>query len=191
MLGKNVDNAIERFRANLPAGRAKVAGHARWLLVSCIDYRYHHVIHNYMKKTHPQERYDQLVLAGASLAASDIFTTAGPIEWRTGQSNWRSTFLEHVNLAIALHDIEGVLIINHRTCGAFKKFEILTDQDAGQPVELDRHRQVATQVVVDVATQFRRKSKSAYVLALLAPIVTDPDADDFPSVPEFLYEMNA
>src|SRR5262245_31890873 len=121
MAQKNIDQLVERFRSKLPGPAQKVAGHAKWLLVTCIDYRYHHVIHNFMRNTHPHERYDQLVLAGASLAASDIFTN-DPSSWKAGQSNWRTTFLEHVNLSIALHDIDGVLILDHRTCGAYREF---------------------------------------------------------------------
>lgn len=126
---KHTAEAINQFIGTLPpkqrtadsatAGVEKKIA-ADWLLVTCIDCRYPHVVHEFMRKHHPRQLYDQLVLAGASLAATKSHTQ---------RSHWQKTFLEHVGMSIDLHNIRGVLILDHRTCGAFKGFGLLTRAD--------------------------------------------------------------
>jgi hypothetical protein len=40
----------------------------------CIDCRYPHVVHEYIRRNYPKELYDQIVLAGAALALTDSYT---------------------------------------------------------------------------------------------------------------------
>jgi len=174
---------IDSFRAGLARhAKARAAtGHieAEWLLATCIDCRYPHVIHEYMRKEHPKELYDQVILAGASLALADSYTE---------RDYWSKSFLEHIDLSIDLHNIGGVLIIDHRTCGAYREFKLLTKAEENTDVEKCRHQEVAEVAGAMALSRFRRKKKPGFVQVWLAPEVTDPAANTFPSAPEWLYE---
>jgi carbonic anhydrase len=54
-------------------------------------------------------KYDQLILAGASL---------GVIH----RQEWQTTFFDQLDFAIKEHGVSQVLILDHRDCGAYKKF---------------------------------------------------------------------
>ncbi|ARU05976.1 hypothetical protein CCO03_16030 [Comamonas serinivorans] len=79
------------------------------LLLSCMDFRLMDDIERYMHARGLREKYDHIVLAGASLGAvTDRFPA------------WNKTFWDHLGLAIQLHQIERVIVIDHRDCGAYR-----------------------------------------------------------------------
>lgn len=80
--------------------------------------------------------YDHLVLAGASIAA---------VEKYTNLKSWAETFIEHVGLSIDLHAIDGVMILDHRTCGAFVEFGLIPKEPEvpEEGFEFDQHQLVA------------------------------------------------
>lgn len=91
-----------------PADVVWAAGKAEALLLNCIDYRLTDSITTCMKNRGLTHEYDQIVLAGASLGAqNETFP------------DWGKTFFQHVQVAIDLHAIEKVIIIDHRDCGAY------------------------------------------------------------------------
>jgi carbonic anhydrase len=98
-----------------PANRL-AKGRVDALILTCIDYRFVHLIPEYMKKHYPSFSYDHTILAGASLG---VFAGIYPA--------WASTFWEHLEVAIALHGIHTVIILDHRDCGAYREFEALPD----------------------------------------------------------------
>jgi hypothetical protein len=98
-----------------PANRL-AKGKADALVLTCIDYRFVHVIPEYMHEHYPSLSYDHTILAGASLG---VFAGIYPA--------WASTFWEHLEVAIALHGIHTVFILDHRDCGAYREFEALPE----------------------------------------------------------------
>lgn len=88
---------------------ALAAGNVDSLLLSCIDYRLTSKVATYMEGRGLKENYDQVILAGASLGA---VTPKFP--------DWGETFREHLDLAIQLHGIQRVILLDHRDCGAYK-----------------------------------------------------------------------
>ena len=79
------------------------------LLLSCMDYRLVDDIERYMSGRNLADKYDHVILAGASLGAiAEKFPA------------WRTTFWEHLDIAIALHHIPKVIVMDHRDCGAYK-----------------------------------------------------------------------
>jgi len=85
------------------------AGTTDALLLTCIDYRFVDNTAAYMAKRHLTNKYDIAVLAGAALGA---VTDKYP--------EWNKTFWDHLGLAIKLHQIKTVLLMDHRDCGAYK-----------------------------------------------------------------------
>ncbi|UEM20293.1 hypothetical protein JL100_024965 [Skermanella mucosa] len=97
--------------AGLPVSAARAGGKAEVLLLSCMDYRLLDDIARYMDGRGLTDKYDHVILAGASLGA---LVDAKP--------EWGATFWGHVDAAKKLHDIHKVMIIDHRDCGAYKLF---------------------------------------------------------------------
>ena len=93
----------------LPGSGAKAGGHAKAVLLSCMDYRLTDETLAFMHSEKLKDNYDHLVLAGASLAV-----TAGKFP------EWEKTFWDHLQLARDLHHVEEVYVIDHRDCGAYK-----------------------------------------------------------------------
>jgi hypothetical protein len=89
--------------------RPALAAETDALLFNCIDFRLTEATTRYMTDRGMAGKYDQLVLAGASLAAQ---TKKFPA--------WGETFWEHVKVARDLHHIHQVIVIDHRDCGAYK-----------------------------------------------------------------------
>ena len=79
------------------------------LLLSCMDYRLVDETERYMTRRGLRDKYDHIVLAGASLGA---VTEKYP--------DWNQTFWDHLGVAIDLHRIHKVMILDHRDCGAYK-----------------------------------------------------------------------
>lgn len=85
------------------------AGHAKALMLSCMDYRLVDDLVTFMNGKGLKDDYDHVVLAGASLGVvSETF------------ADWHKTFWEHLDVAIELHHVEEVVVIDHRDCGAYK-----------------------------------------------------------------------
>jgi carbonic anhydrase len=109
----------------LPEARA--AGGTEALLLSCMDFRLMDEIERYMSGRGLRDKYDHVILAGASLGA---ITEEYPA--------WNQTFWEHLDIAIKLHNIREVIVMDHRDCGAYKV--ILGAEHTKDPnVERDTH----------------------------------------------------
>ena len=108
-------------------GVALASGATDALLLTCMDYRLIDNVGAYMDGRGLRDRYDHVILAGASLG---VLTGKMP--------NWGQVFWEHLDIAIALHKIHQVIVIDHWNCGAYKAFlgeEAVKDP----PTELATH----------------------------------------------------
>jgi hypothetical protein len=183
MQSPHLDTFMQDFRSKMPAAPTSAKWKkATWLLVACIDGRYPHVVHKWMSGNHPTELYDQINLAGASLGVVDIITE---------KPQWRQTLLDHIGLSMTLHPIRGVLILDHRTCGAFRAFKLLTTAEENTSKEVECHTDVSGEIFQSVLRMFRIRKRKGYVAVYLAPEVTDPTADDFLTAPLRLHEGHA
>ena len=107
--------------------QARAAGATDALLLSCMDFRLMDDVERYMSGRGLRDKYDHVILAGASLGA---VTAKYPA--------WNQTFWEHLDIAISLHHIHTVIVMDHRDCGAYKV--ILGAEHAKDPkVERDTH----------------------------------------------------
>jgi hypothetical protein len=93
---------------SLSGTSAFAAGKADALLLNCIDYRLTAATTRYMADHKMAGKYDQMILAGASLGAKNDKFPA-----------WATTFWEHVQVAIDLHHIRRIVVMDHRDCGAY------------------------------------------------------------------------
>jgi carbonic anhydrase len=88
---------------------AQAAGKTEAVLLSCMDFRLMNEIEQYMSGRGLRDNYDHLILGGASLGA---LTDKYPA--------WGKTFWDHLDIAIKLHNISTVIVMDHRDCGAYK-----------------------------------------------------------------------
>ena len=84
------------------------------LLLTCMDFRFFLTISEKMKG----RKYDHVILAGAALGVV-----------QDENEHWGKTFFDHLGLAIMLHRIHTVIVMEHRECGAYgpKGFDLLPD----------------------------------------------------------------
>ena len=95
--------------STLQPGVARAGGHTEMLLLTCMDFRLVNEIESYMEARGLKDRYDHVVLAGASLGAlNDRFPA------------WSEVFWQHLDLAIELHEVHRVMVLDHRDCGAYR-----------------------------------------------------------------------
>lgn len=105
----SLGTGVALFALALPGGTARGAGQTEALLLSCMDFRLMDDIVRYMDGRGLTNNYDHVVLAGAALGA---VTDAYPA--------WGKTFWDHLGVAIQLHHIKKVVVMDHRDCGAYK-----------------------------------------------------------------------
>jgi len=101
--------AVGAAGAGLLLPRLAFAGAADALVLTCMDYRLVDDGVKYFNERGLKNKYDHVVLAGASIGALG----------KLGQE-WADTFWKHVDTAIKLHSIHEVIVVDHRDCGAFK-----------------------------------------------------------------------
>ena len=117
----------------------RAAGGTDALLLSCMDYRLVEDTERYMAGRGLRKKYDHVILAGASLGAlTDKFPA------------WNKTFWEHLDVALDLHHIQKVIVLDHRDCGAYKV--ILGEDFAKDPaketaVHASKLRELRTQIL--------------------------------------------
>ena len=110
-------------------------GEAEVLLLTCMDFRFLEAIATDMDRAGFKGKYDQVILAGASLGAV----------WHKEPPNpcWHKTFFDHLQLARDLHKIKRVFVMEHRDCGAYgpKGFGLLPkdpDQEEERRVHFEQ-----------------------------------------------------
>ena len=116
----------------------RAAGKAEALLLSCMDYRLVDETERYMSKRGLRNKYDHIILAGAALGAS---TDKYPA--------WNRTFWEHLGVAIELHGIQKVILMDHRDCGAYKVIlgeDIAKDRARETEVHASKLRELRKQI---------------------------------------------
>jgi len=113
--------------AAIMPGASRAAGHCEALLLTCMDYRLANEVTSYMDARGLRDKYDHVILAGASLGAlNDRFP------------QWNDIFMGHLELAVQLHEVHRVIILDHRDCGAYRL--ILGDAAVKDPeVEFRSH----------------------------------------------------
>jgi len=106
---------------------ATATGGTDILLLTCMDFRLIDEIELYMNARGLRDRYDHVILAGASLGA---LTDRHPA--------WNQTFWDHLEMSIQLHNIHKVILMDHRDCGAYKVL-LGTEHTEDPDVEKDTH----------------------------------------------------
>ena len=79
------------------------------MVLSCMDPRFQHLVHNYLKKKKLFGKYSAFTIAGAAVGVT-----------HNKFKKWHKTFYDNLSTSIKLHQIEKLIVINHKDCGAAK-----------------------------------------------------------------------
>lgn len=135
----------------VPGDRAGAAGKVDALLLTCMDYRLLDDTARYMNERGLRGRYDQVILAGASLGA---VTSKYPA--------WNETFWQHLDLAIQLHGVHQVIVMDHRDCGAYR---LILGEDLS--TDAAREKAVHAKYLDELRRQIRARHADLQVELLL------------------------
>ena len=133
---------------------AALAGTAEALALTCIDYRLVDDNVRFLDGMKLAHQYDQIALAGASLAA---------ISPRFRSSN--EAFWDHVAIAKDLHHISRVIVVDHRDCGAYK---VVYGKDfaAARGPETAQHKAVMKALQAALTKRHPDLASEFYLMAL-------------------------
>jgi carbonic anhydrase len=84
---------------------------AKAMVLSCMDFRLLDDIVYFMNHSGYNNNYDQFILAGSSLGAT-----------QEKYKSWSESWNEHLELAKTLHNVEEIICVDHEKCGAYKLF---------------------------------------------------------------------
>ena len=79
------------------------------MVLSCIDPRFQNLIYNHLKKKKLIGKYSAFTIAGAAVGVT-----------HNKFKQWHKTFYDNLATSIQLHQIEKLIVINHKDCGAAK-----------------------------------------------------------------------
>src|SRR5438874_12382645 len=83
---------------------------AEALLLTCFDYRLPALITGFIAERGLGGKYDHVAMAGAALGVTaDRFPA------------WDVAFRQHIELAIQLHGIRRLMVMDHRDCAAYRQ----------------------------------------------------------------------
>jgi carbonic anhydrase len=132
------------------AGAATVTA----LAITCIDYRLVDDAVHFFDGRKMTNDYDQVSLAGASLAAvSDKFPSSNAAFW------------DHIAIAKQLHHIKKVVLLDHRDCGAYK-VAFGKDYQGEGAAETAQHKAVMEKLKTQLAQKHPDLTSEFYLMAL-------------------------
>ena len=158
--GATIGKVDRRGLAKLLAGAAAAvpgavqAATVTALAITCIDYRLvDDAVHFFDGKKMTND-YDQVSLAGASLAAvSEKFPSSNAAFW------------DHIGITKTLHHIKKVIVVDHRDCGAFK-VAFGKEFKADSAGETAQHKAVMEQVKAKLAKTHPDLESEFYLMAM-------------------------
>ena len=145
---------FEAYVSEHIAPRISKAANVPLLMLTCMDSRYPHRIIQTMDSRGLRGKYDQLILAGASL---------GVVHKR----EWTTTFLDQLAFAIKEHGVTEVMILDHRDCGAYKKLLKPGVGPADPKKEKAAHVRICKKAISAITKKFKEIEE---VHCLLLPI---------------------
>ncbi len=120
-------------------------------VISCIDLRLTDDTVRFLHNDNLANRYDHFILAGTSLCTcvedkADYKNNRAKFnpEALTAYQDfkdWRTSLNHHLAIAIKLHHVKDVYIIEHTNCGAYKEF--LKEEFSDPDIEVEQHKHYA------------------------------------------------
>ena len=123
------------------------------MVLSCMDPRFQHLVHNHLKKKKLKGKYSAFTIAGAAVGVT-----------HNKFKKWHKTFYDNLGTSIQLHKIQKLIVINHKDCGAAKianqKKEFNTYD------ELKIHLESFTKIKKTIKKKFPKLKIEFYLMSL-------------------------
>ena len=123
------------------------------LSLSCIDYRLFPQTIALLQEECCVDRFDHTILPGASLGYN-----------QDKYECWKPTFLDQVDLAIQLHDIQMIVVVDHKDCGAYHLF--YPDSTDHPHYERKLHIKNILRFIHNMKRRYPQFTYAGYLLAL-------------------------
>ncbi len=123
------------------------------MVLSCIDPRFQHLVHNHLKKKKLTGKYSAFTIAGAAVGVT-----------HNKFKKWHKTFYDNLGTSIQLHKIEKLIVINHKDCGAAK----IANQKKEFNIydELKIHLESFTKIKKTIKKKFPKLKIEFYLMSL-------------------------
>ncbi len=79
------------------------------MVLSCMDPRFQHLVHNHLNKKKLTGKYSAFTIAGAAVGVT-----------HNKFKKWHKIFYDNLEASIQLHKIEKLIVMNHKDCGVAK-----------------------------------------------------------------------
>ena len=134
------------------------AHNAKALILTCMDFRLLDDVVTFMNKIGYNNNYDQFILAGGSLGFNqDVY------------NDWKKTLDKHINLALELHHIKEIIIIDHMKCGAYKIF--YNKKDFTHDEELALHNENINKFKKYINTTYPKLKVKGFIMNLDGSVI--------------------
>ena len=123
------------------------------MVLSCIDPRFQHLVHSFLKKKKLTGKYSAFTIAGAAVGVT-----------HSNFKKWHNTFYDNLATSIQLHKIEKLIVINHKDCGAAK---IVNEKKEFNPEnEKKIHQNSFSKIKKEIKKRFPKLKVELNVIAL-------------------------
>ncbi len=134
------------------------AHNAKALILTCMDFRLLDDVVTFMNKIGYNNNYDQFILAGGSLGFNqDVY------------NDWKKTLNKHINLALELHHIKEIIIIDHMKCSAYKIF--YNKKDFTHDEELALHNENINKFKKYINTAYPKLKVKGFIMNLDGSVI--------------------
>jgi carbonic anhydrase len=148
------------FLMAVPNSPSQAAGDTEVLLLSCMDYRLIDETERFMTRRGYRNKYDHVILAGAALGAlTDKFPA------------WNKAFWEHLEVALELHKISKVFVVDHRDCGAYK---VILGEDFSKDAakEMAIHTEKLKEIEAQILQKYPKLKVELFLMGLNGSVTT-------------------
>ena len=139
------------------------------IAVSCIDLRLTDELLNFLHFDNLTNRYDHFALAGTSVSIGATreehraLFKEDMLNDFDSFKHWKKTLYEHIQIAIDLHQIADVYIIEHEDCGAYRTF--LKDGDFTTPEdEIKCHKEFAVALSKEIRDEYNKLNVHCFMI---------------------------
>lgn len=126
------------------------------LVLSCMDLRLTDNLVDFLNFDNLHNRYDHFILAGTSLLTTKKFQSLYKKGTLAKYGHWEQTLHNHIELAVQLHHIKDVYIVEHEDCGAYANLLDEKKVDLSTPAkEHACHKKFAVELAGIVHKQYK------------------------------------
>ena len=123
------------------------------MVLSCIDPRFQHLVHNHLKKKKLIGKFSAFTIAGAAIGVT-----------HHKFKQWHRTFYDNLETSIQLHRIEKLIVINHKDCGVAK---IINGKKEFSPInEIKIHKDSFSKIKKQIKKRFPKLKVELNLISL-------------------------